>query len=151
MLTGDVLLHNTIWDQARRDAAATGRSRFDFRPILGGIRAVVSGSDVAICHLETPLATADGPYTGYPRFSVPPQITKALAWTGYDGCTTASNHTLDAGEPGIRRTLAALMTRAGLSPAGTGSGISVEEFLAAQRFVPLNNTGLAVLRARLLR
>jgi poly-gamma-glutamate synthesis protein (capsule biosynthesis protein) len=108
VLTGDILLHNTIWDQARQDAAASGRSGFDFRPILGGIRAVVSGSDLAICHLESPLATAGGPYTGYPRFSVPPQITKAVAWAGYDGCTTASNHTLDAGETGIRRTLAAL-------------------------------------------
>jgi poly-gamma-glutamate capsule biosynthesis protein CapA/YwtB (metallophosphatase superfamily) len=108
VLTGDILLHNTIWDQARRDAVATGQSRFDFRPILGGIRAVVARSDLAICHLETPLAAAGGPYTSYPRFSVPPQITKALAWTGYDGCTTASNHTLDAGETGIRRTLAAL-------------------------------------------
>jgi Bacterial capsule synthesis protein PGA_cap len=108
VLTGDVLLHNTIWDQARRDATANGRSRFDFRPILGGIRPVVSGSDLAICHLETPLAAVGGPYTSYPRFSVPPQITKALAWAGYDGCTTASNHTLDAGQTGIRRTLAAL-------------------------------------------
>jgi Bacterial capsule synthesis protein PGA_cap len=108
VLTGDILLHNTIWDQARRDAAARGRAGFDFRPILGGVRAVVSGADVAICHLETPLAAAGGPYTGYPRFSVPPQITRALSWTGYDGCTTASNHTLDAGEAGVRRTLAAL-------------------------------------------
>jgi hypothetical protein len=108
VLTGDILLHNTVWDQARRDAAASGRSRFDFRPILDGIRPVLSGSDLAICHLETPLATTGGPYTGYPRFSVPPQITNAVAWAGYDGCTTASNHTLDAGETGIRRTLAAL-------------------------------------------
>jgi poly-gamma-glutamate synthesis protein (capsule biosynthesis protein) len=108
VLTGDILVHNTIWDQARRDAAARGRTGFDFRPILSGVRAVVSGADVAICHLETPLATASGPYTGYPRFSVPPQITRALTWAGYDGCTTASNHTLDAGETGIRRTLAAL-------------------------------------------
>lgn len=50
-----------------------------------------------------------------------------------------------------RRTLKVLMTRAGLSPAGNGHGISVEEFLGSQRFVPSNNVGLAVLRARLLR
>jgi hypothetical protein len=119
VLTGDILLHNTVWDQARRDAAARGRPGFDFRPILGGVRAVASGADLAICHLETPLAAAGGPYTGYPRFSVPPQITRALAWTGYDGCTTASNHTLDAGEAGVRRTLAAL-DDAKLAHAGSG-------------------------------
>jgi poly-gamma-glutamate capsule biosynthesis protein CapA/YwtB (metallophosphatase superfamily) len=36
---------------------------------------------------------------------VPPQIATALVATGYDACTTASNHTLDQGTRGIRRTL----------------------------------------------
>lgn len=41
-----------------------------------------------------------------------------LAATGYDGCSTASNHSLDDGEEGIRRTLDAL-DRAGLHHAGS--------------------------------
>src|SRR5438094_241980 len=42
----------------------------------------------------------------------------ALAATGYDGCSTASNHTLDDGAGGIRRTLDAL-DRAGVRHAGS--------------------------------
>lgn len=118
MLTGDVLLHNTVWRQAQRDATARHEPGFDFRPILARVRAVVSGADLAVCHLETPLASAGGPYSGYPTFSVPPQITTALAWAGYDGCTTASNHSLDAGTAGVRRTLAAL-DRAKIAHAGS--------------------------------
>ena len=49
-----------------------------------------------------------------------------------------------------RRTLKALMVRAGLNPGRNGHRVSLEEFLVSQRFVPSNNAGLAVLRARLL-
>src|SRR6478736_4706619 len=57
VMTGDVLLHPPLWDQARSDARADGSSSdFDFRPLLAGQKAIVSGADVALCHLETPLA-----------------------------------------------------------------------------------------------
>jgi hypothetical protein len=108
-MTGDVLLHPPLWQQARRDArAAGGRADFDFRPLLAGQRRLLKAADLAICHLETPLAPRRGPYRGYPRFSVPPQIATALVATGYDACTTASNHALDQGTRGIRRTLAVM-------------------------------------------
>lgn len=106
--TGDVLLHTPLWHQASADAAASGRTGYDFGPMLAGIRPVVSGADVAICHMETPVAPPGGPYSSYPSFSVPPEITDALAATGYDACTTASNHTYDRGAEGVDRTLDAL-------------------------------------------
>jgi poly-gamma-glutamate capsule biosynthesis protein CapA/YwtB (metallophosphatase superfamily) len=90
----------------------------DFRPMLAGIRPAVSGADVAICHMETPVAPAGGPFSSYPSFSVPPQIAPALAATGYDACTTASNHTYDRGADGVTRTLDAL-DAAGLRHAGS--------------------------------
>ena len=40
--------------------------------------------------------------------SVPPEIVPGLATTGYDACTTASNHSFDRGGAGVDRTLAAL-------------------------------------------
>jgi poly-gamma-glutamate capsule biosynthesis protein CapA/YwtB (metallophosphatase superfamily) len=73
---------------------------------------------VAICHMETPIAPAGGPYSSYPSFSVPPEIAPALAATGYDACTTASNHTYDRGADGVTRTLDAL-DAAGLRHAGS--------------------------------
>ncbi len=117
--TGDVLLHTPLWDQARADAASAGQpGGRDFRPMLAGIRPVVSGADVAICHMETPVAPAGGPFSSYPSFSVPPEIAPALAATGYDACTTASNHTYDRGADGVKRTLDAL-DAAGLRHAGS--------------------------------
>jgi poly-gamma-glutamate capsule biosynthesis protein CapA/YwtB (metallophosphatase superfamily) len=113
--TGDVLLHERLWRQAEQDASDTA---MDFAPQLANVAPVVSGADLAICHLETPLAPANGPFTGYPIFSGPPQIVPALVTAGYDACTTASNHTFDKGADGVTRTLDAL-DAAGLAHAGS--------------------------------
>src|SRR5690606_24642239 len=111
---GDVLPHTSVIDRARFDAGGTGH---DFRPMLAGIRSVVAGADLALCHMET-VYGENGDYSGYPAFKSPPEIARGLAATGYDGCSTASNHTLDDGVDGIRRTLDAL-DRAGVRHAGS--------------------------------
>ena len=116
--TGDVLLHERLWRQAERDAAETGNGVLDFTPQLANIAPIVSDADLAICHLEVPLAPADGPYEGYPTFSGPPQVVSALDATGYDACSTASNHTFDQGAEGVTRTLDAL-DAAGIAHAGS--------------------------------
>ena len=116
--TGDVLLHDPLWAQAEADARASGRSGRDFRPLLAGVAPSVREADLAVCHLETPVAPAGGPFAGYPSFSVPPAIAPALADTGYDACTTASNHTYDRGADGVDRTLDALDS-AGIQHAGS--------------------------------
>jgi poly-gamma-glutamate synthesis protein (capsule biosynthesis protein) len=112
--SGDVLPHTSIIERANSDAADGG---YDFRPMLAGVRPIVSGADLAICHMET-VYGADGDYTGYPTFKSPPQVAAGLAATGYDACSTASNHSLDDGADGIRRTLDAL-DRAGVRHAGS--------------------------------
>ncbi|WP_446217951.1 CapA family protein [Micromonospora sp. IBHARD004] len=104
--------------QAATDARAAGRAGHDFTQVLAAVRPVVSRADLAICHMETPLAEPSGPFTGYPIFSVPPELADAAAWAGFDTCSTASNHSLDTGLPGIRRTLDRL-DRVGLRHAGT--------------------------------
>jgi poly-gamma-glutamate synthesis protein (capsule biosynthesis protein) len=85
-----------------------------FAPVAPLIRA----ADLALCHLETPLAPPQGPFTGYPLFAVQPQIADALAGAGYDDCSTASNHSLDAGFAGLVRTLD-ILDAAGLGHSGT--------------------------------
>ena len=116
--TGDVLLHERLWHQAERDAQITANGTLDFTPQLANIAPVVSAADVAICHLEVPLAPRRGPYAGYPTFSGPPQIVSALVATGYDACSTASNHTFDQGASGVTRTLDVL-DAAGIAHAGS--------------------------------
>ncbi|MCH0572252.1 CapA family protein [Streptomyces sp. MUM 136J] len=112
--SGDILPHASIIERARFDAGGTG---YDFRPMLAGIEPAVSRADLALCHMET-VYGANGAYTGYPVFKSPPEIAAALAATGYDGCSTASNHTLDDGADGIHRTLDAL-DAAGVRHAGS--------------------------------
>ncbi|CAL9599552.1 CapA family protein [Streptomyces sp. NPDC052644] len=113
--TGDVLPHASVIRAARADAHGTG---YDFRPMLAGVAPVISAADLAICHMETVYGRDGGPFTGYPSFKSPPQVADALRATGYDSCSTASNHTLDAGPEGIRRTLDHL-DRVGIRHAGS--------------------------------
>jgi len=108
VVTGDMLVHDQLWEQARADALATGAKGLDFGPLLEGQRKYIEQSDLAICHLETPVAGPTGPFSSYPSFNVPPQIITAAQQVGYQACTTASNHTVDRGTAGLVRTLDAL-------------------------------------------
>ncbi|SBT50947.1 poly-gamma-glutamate synthesis protein (capsule biosynthesis protein) [Micromonospora auratinigra] len=106
---GDILIHPELTSQARRDAERGGHpGDLDYNPLFQQVRPTVSEADLAICHLETPLAPPNGPFIGFPKFSVPPQIVDAIRGTGFDACSTSSNHTIDQGEQGVRRTLDAL-------------------------------------------
>lgn len=118
LMTGDMLVHAQLWDQGRADALATGAKGLDFAPLLAGQRRYIEKSDLAICHQETPVATPAGPFSAYPSFNVPPQIAAAVRQTGYQACTTASNHTIDRGTAGLVRTLDAL-DAAGLQHTGS--------------------------------
>lgn len=138
VMSGDVLLHEGLWATAQHDAKRTGRGTMDFRPVLGDMRPVISGADFAICHLETPLAPLGGPYSGYPTFSVPPQIVPALKWEGYDACTTASNHSIDQGFDGLKRTIDDF-DRVGLAHFGT-----VEKKAAAGHALLVDVKGVSV-------
>ncbi|MFG3497581.1 CapA family protein [Streptomyces sp. NPDC047928] len=113
--TGDVLPHASIIRQAQADAGGEG---YDFGPMLAGVKPVVSRADLAVCHMETVYGRDGGPFTGYPSFKSPPQVATALRATGYDSCSTASNHTLDDGADGVRRTLDHL-DKAGVRHAGS--------------------------------
>lgn len=119
LVSGDVLLSEKTWRTARADARRQGSRRLDFRPMLRGVAPVLRSADLAVCHLETPLAPAGGPFAGYPAFSVPPQVVPALRQVGFDACTTASNHSLDRGTDGLERTLNTL-DRYGVAHGGTG-------------------------------
>ncbi len=117
--SGDVLIHQG--GPLVEGAAAAGRAQgtdYDFSGVFADVATVIGGADLAICHLETPVAPVEGPFEGYPTFAVQPQIIDALAGAGYDTCSTASNHSLDAGFAGLVRTLDTL-DAGGLGHTGT--------------------------------
>jgi hypothetical protein len=110
--TGDLLIHGPVWERAR----SGGPDEFDFRPMFRYVRNTIARADLGICHMETPLTT--GQPAGYPVFAVPADLAPAIKSTGWDVCTTASNHTLDRGQQGINATLRAL-DGAGLAHTGS--------------------------------
>ncbi len=115
--SGDTLPHSPLWRRAARNAESTGASGYDFTPMLSGLAPVVAAADLAICHLETPIAPAGEPFSTSPRYGVPEEIADAIVAAGYDRCSTASNHTYDRGTTGIDRTVDVLESR-GLGQSG---------------------------------
>lgn len=115
--SGDILVHREIIAQALSDGGGSP----DFRAQLEGMRPIIEAADLAVCHMEYPLGTAEGPWTAWPDLpNSPPQIAEAVADIGFDACSTASNHTLDQGFDGVVSTIAGLES-AGLAHAGSAA------------------------------
>ena len=112
--SGDILIHPSIADQA--DATGS-KADPDFRPMLADVKPRISAADFSICHVETPFSEP-GVRTTFPHYYVHPNLAKAIAWTGFDDCSTASNWTFDKGMAGIDRTIDALHN-AGVGEAGS--------------------------------
>ncbi|WP_327256369.1 CapA family protein [Streptomyces sp. NBC_01244] len=113
--SGDVLPHESVIRRAASDADGDGH---DFRPMFSAVKPIVSAADLALCHMETIYGPEGGPFTGYPAFQSPPEVADGLKDAGYDGCSTASNHTLDGGAAGLKRTLERF-DKVGLKHAGS--------------------------------
>jgi hypothetical protein len=115
---GDLFVPPLLTAQAARDADVAGRNGHDFTEILAAVAPVIAEADLAICHLEQPLAMPEGPFPEFPFFAAPPQLADAIADAGFHTCSTASNHALDSGWEGVVRTLHHL-DRVGVAHTGT--------------------------------
>ncbi len=119
--SGDILLHMPV---QRQGAVNAGGKGYDFRPMFREVKDEISAADVAICHQETPISANDVALSGYPVFNAPTEIAAALKDAGFDGCDTASNHSIDKGLAGVVAT-GDVMDAAGLKH--TGSFRTAEE------------------------
>ncbi|MCC3373291.1 CapA family protein [Cohnella sp. REN36] len=108
--------------------------KYDFRPWFKQVKPLLRQGDWVVGNLETPIAGADLKYTGYPRFNAPTELADALKDAGFQVLSTANNHTLDRGYPGLARTLGNLRKR-GLVPVGT----AVDETDAARIVIEERN------------
>lgn len=113
--TGDFLIHSPVFGVALENG---GGNRYDFAPMFERIKPYIEDADLGICHMETPMTDAEP--LGYPVFNTPPDLARAIESTGWDVCSTASNHTLDQGQDGIDETNRVL-DRAGIEHAGSYS------------------------------
>jgi poly-gamma-glutamate capsule biosynthesis protein CapA/YwtB (metallophosphatase superfamily) len=109
---GDILPHMPVLSSAR---TADG---YDFSPLLSGLDPWVQGADLALCHMEVPVAPQGRSPSGYPLFGTVPDLVRDLDEQGWDGCSTASNHAVDQGAAGVDATLTTFDTY-GLGHAGT--------------------------------
>lgn len=111
--TGDILTHRPV-----NYAAQQSNGSYDYGPMFERIAPLVGWADVAICHLEVPIAPPGQPVIVGPVIhSAAPSIAPALRNAGYDRCSTASNHAYDRGIAGIDATVAGL-TDAGIAQSG---------------------------------
>jgi hypothetical protein len=111
---GDILVHPPTWQQAAADSGKLGR--YDFSKIFSRLKPAVSSADLALCHMEAPMGPGDP--KDFPKFNAPLSLAETVREVGFDGCSTASNHSLDQGPAGLAANLAALDGQ-GLGHTGT--------------------------------
>ena len=76
--------------------------------MFGDVVELLTSADLAICHLESPIAPPGSEPFSYPKYQVPAQFNRAIAETGYDACSTASEHVFDGGGTANNATVSAL-------------------------------------------
>lgn len=114
LFAGDVLTHLPVVRAVQRPDGI-----YDMGALFTSIAPLVSAADVALCHMEVPISADNSKISGYPAFSAPAETAAAMSATGFDGCSTASNHSIDRGLSGLTGTLESLDFW-NLAHAGTG-------------------------------
>lgn len=100
-LTGDIMCHNTIFN----DAFNSSTGSYDFSYIFEDIKYYIQTADIAVGNLETTFAGSNRKYSGYPTFNTPEQLAYNLKKVGFDVVSTANNHCYDSGYSGIESTI----------------------------------------------
>jgi poly-gamma-glutamate capsule biosynthesis protein CapA/YwtB (metallophosphatase superfamily) len=112
---GDIIPHGMLVDAGNAYLSGPG---WDFTPMVGDIEPWVASADLAICHMEGTLSATSTGLSGYPRFIGPREMADAIVAAGWDACSTASNHAVDAGWEGVVSTLE-VFDSVGIRHAGT--------------------------------
>lgn len=101
MCLGDNLMHSTVLK-----AGENGDGTYDFHNLYRYIRDEVQATDLACINQETIFINDPKEYTNYPIFGGPVDVGAALADTGFDIITQATNHCYDKFSRGIQDTMA---------------------------------------------
>lgn len=106
-ITGDNLIHESVYQWAKQLAERNSQNNFDFRPIYADIEPIVSSADFSIVNQSSLIAANKDEHfaTGYPLFCSPSELGHDLLKIGFDGVNPVNNHMLDYGEIGLFRSL----------------------------------------------
>ena len=92
---GDNLVHHPIFQASYTDGS------YSFHYIFDHIRDYILSSDIAFINQETIFGNEELGFSGYPRFSTPPEMGTAVVAAGFNIINFANNHALDRGAEGI--------------------------------------------------
>lgn len=99
--TGDIMCHNTIYN----DAYDSSTDTYDFSYIFENIKYYIQTADIAVGNLETTFAGSSRGYSSYPTFNTPEALAYNLKKVGFDVLSTANNHCYDKGYNGLESTI----------------------------------------------
>lgn len=115
-MVGEVLMHDWVLNGGLQEDGS-----YDYDYIFEYLKPELTKLDYSIANMEGTLAGP--PYAGYPLFSAPDEVARAIAVNGFDMAITSNNHMLDRGVEGLDQTLQVLQD-AGLET--VGSSLSAE-------------------------
>lgn len=102
--TGDNLIHNGIYEQAKRRAEQNGTGGYDFSYCYDQVRQFYSDFDINWINQETLVSDTLEPST-YPCFSTPGDMGHQLYKLGFRAFNLSNNHTYDKGSQGLQATM----------------------------------------------
>lgn len=118
-LTKITILGDITCDRPLLEASRVENGQYDFNPVFKEIAPFLKKSDYTIANFETVCAGSNNDYRNeYFLCNCPDQILDAMKDAGIDCVTTANNHCLDQGIPGVLRTIDVL-DQHGIAHAGT--------------------------------
>lgn len=102
IMAGDMLVHDKIYNEARKNANNNG---YDFKPMITYIKDIVKDYDLAYYNQEVVLGGSSIGLSSYPAFNSPYEVGLDMIDTGFNMVSLATNHTLDRGIKAIENSL----------------------------------------------
>ena len=116
---GDNLIHNSIYEEADREAGSEGDGKYSFIQMYEPIQKHIKDADLAFLNQETILGGDELGLSGYPTFNTPSSIADDIEDAGFDLINTATNHCLDKWQTGVENSAKVWGAKKGIKTAGT--------------------------------
>lgn len=117
---GNIIFHGKQITGAKTDDG------YDFNPSFQYIKDDLSDSDLTIGTVEGTLNGSN--FSGFPNFNAPDETLDALKNSGVDMINYASNHILDKGSEGFRRTIEVTKNK-GIDPLGVRNSLEEDKYI----------------------
>lgn len=121
---GDIMVHkpqlNAQYDSSQKT--------YSFNNNFQYVKEHLKSSDLTLGNLETTFAGTSTPFTSYPCFNTPDELSDALKSCGFDILSTINNHTFDKGDLGFFRTLKVLKDKE-IQTVGTRENVDDKNYI----------------------